>query len=476
MNSPRSTVLAAVVLLSLIGVHAGVCLAKEVARTRDGDRWLVAKRQPDGYWLVSYDSARGSVSGSVVLTDGTSVLIDCDVTDVVGDDFLLDCHAPDGDGWDWLASTALPRKFLGEAPDPAKTHPRSAPSPGSPPSDGSRPPRIWLLGASGNEGGDLVLVRSDDAGTTWQHLATFRDAAEAELQFVDRDHGWVATTPEAGPSSLFATGDGGDTWLDQTEALPSAPGRIGVVAFADPQRGAVAIAHGRDRAATSSIVSTADGGTSWRLSSRDATLELTNGCMLPDGHGFMIGEQTFVSYPPIQGPVGRGTDDFGANWHPQFADTVCSGYSTVWVGLTAAGLTEYFHSPDPSERARRISLPSGAGRAPFLAAVGDQHAWISVRSRGDSARTELYVTHDRGETWHALFAPTAEGESVRQLRASDTKRLLAIASDVEAGTSRALWSVSGGVSWRDLALPAEVSWIVVAAVELRSEVGAKEGS
>jgi hypothetical protein len=59
---------------------------------------------------------------------------------------------------------------------------------------------------------DAVSVRAThDGGTTWRKAVTVAYSAFPEsLQFVDRDHGWLA----AG-TGIFATVDGGQTWTRQ---------------------------------------------------------------------------------------------------------------------------------------------------------------------------------------------------------------------------------------------------------------------
>ena len=77
MISGRNVVAAAAGVTLVLA--ALTTLAKQTAVTRDGERWLVSKEQNGETWLVTYDTGRNTVSGSVTTTAGDSVLLDCDV-------------------------------------------------------------------------------------------------------------------------------------------------------------------------------------------------------------------------------------------------------------------------------------------------------------------------------------------------------------------------------------------------------------
>lgn len=96
--------------------------AKEVAQSRDGERWLVAKHQSGQEWLVTYDVTRGTVSGSVASEEG-AVLIDCNVIGMADDAFDLACFSAIDEGWTFLTQTRVAREFFEWPPDPEMLHP-----------------------------------------------------------------------------------------------------------------------------------------------------------------------------------------------------------------------------------------------------------------------------------------------------------------------------------------------------------------
>lgn len=104
------------------------CPAAEVARTREGSRWLISKSLGQDDWLITYDRDRGVVSGSVRSVGGEPTLLDCDVTSFDPQRFFLSCYAAVPSGWEFAAQTSLQRSFLGYPDDPSTVGPTPRPT------------------------------------------------------------------------------------------------------------------------------------------------------------------------------------------------------------------------------------------------------------------------------------------------------------------------------------------------------------
>ncbi|MEM7244849.1 MAG: YCF48-related protein [Acidobacteriota bacterium] len=109
--------------------------------------------------------------------------------------------------------------------------------------------RVYLYG------GDGLIRRSDDAGTTWSMpLTTGSVLLVNDIEMRDRDRGW-AVTGAHGNGEILQTLDGGDTWLDRT---PAEHDHYRSVTFLDDDFGFVTAVGGR-------IHRTTDGGDTWTL-------------------------------------------------------------------------------------------------------------------------------------------------------------------------------------------------------------------
>lgn len=117
--------------LLLILAMSTVATAADVARTRDGDRWLISKQLDGEEWLISYDADRGMVSGTVLGAAGRRVLLDCEVDAHDSINFYLGCYEAIPNGWAFIANTQVARSFLGFPDNPRVVLP--TPRPTSPP-------------------------------------------------------------------------------------------------------------------------------------------------------------------------------------------------------------------------------------------------------------------------------------------------------------------------------------------------------
>jgi len=112
----------------------------------------------------------------------------------------------------------------------------------------------WLVGDGG------LVVRSDDAGASWQIPPddVARHGAEGfdfRALAVWGEHAWIAGSPG---TRVFHTADGGQTW-DVSATGQNLP--IRALSFVDPQ-------HGWAVGALGTVLQTSDGGSSWNVQRR----------------------------------------------------------------------------------------------------------------------------------------------------------------------------------------------------------------
>jgi photosystem II stability/assembly factor-like uncharacterized protein len=135
----------------------------------------------------------------------------------------------------------------------------------------------WAVGGNpGTEGDEFTdpvpahdgfLLRSMDGGQTWQMSDEGYTGALHRIWFSDSQNGWAVGGGEAG--LILHTGDGGDSWAEQT--VPAGPmgtaDFVADVAFPDAQNG---YAVGNIGQGTPMVLMTEDGGGTWTV---DTTYE-----------------------------------------------------------------------------------------------------------------------------------------------------------------------------------------------------------
>ncbi len=191
--------------------------------------------------------------------------------------------------------------------------------------------RIWLAS-------DVWLWRSDNLGASWAGIDV---APRPEYAFIDRDHGWTA---QCGPwpceQSFRMTADGGDTW--ETRALPDG---VSVGGFVTSLDGWGRIAEG----GTSRFTYTHDGGVTWQA--QETALTFLAGPTFID-----IKTAFAVTYDPGLPRILQvvSTLDGGQSWRTEFSvnaglnlPKLTTADGRVWVvfseldaGLDLAGSVE----------------------------------------------------------------------------------------------------------------------------------------
>lgn len=148
------------------------------------------------------------------------------------------------------------------------------------------------------------LARGGVAGSRTDPIANI-----ADVQFVDRRHGWVTTT---GRSRVYRTTDGGRTWHVSIPTGCATACEGGSIDFFDARRGYALV---ETRARDHRLFRTEDGGRTWQLVSRPPVYGLV--AFVDGGRGFAFGGEPPGIIGPIQSPpLGYlyETDDGGRTW------------------------------------------------------------------------------------------------------------------------------------------------------------------
>jgi photosystem II stability/assembly factor-like uncharacterized protein len=165
------------------------------------------------------------------------------------------------------------------------------------------PPRFSAYG---------YILRSTDGGDSWFEATEWRGSCFSDVDFVDAIHGWVAagridnSSYETVPL-VFASSDGGETWVNQP--LPVSVDGLNRIAFADMDHGWVVGDGGL-------ILTTNDGGSTWAQQSSGGTDDL-------EAVAFVNATTGWVVSPILH------TIDAGATWAPARADPACIGLSDL---------------------------------------------------------------------------------------------------------------------------------------------------
>ncbi|MCB2204112.1 hypothetical protein KQI65_05130 [bacterium] len=145
-----------------------------------------------------------------------------------------------------------------------------------------------------------VAMKSTDAGLSWQMLTTGTSDALFDVHFFDADN-WMVVGRGA---RVLSTTDGGATFTNESSGLNN----YNEIAF----RGDVGIIVGNK----GTIRRTVNGGEKWSKSSSGTDLELT---------GVSFGDDSTIVVCGINGTILRSTD-YGKTWNPATANLPLSAY------------------------------------------------------------------------------------------------------------------------------------------------------
>lgn len=299
----------------------------------------------------------------------------------------------------------------------------------------------WVVGrAQGKPGAPgLFVLRTSDGGASWQSSALplspeeAASIASAAPHFLDVQNGWIALKVQSGINfslgRLFATQDGGLTWVERALPLGEA------VRFVDPARGWVVGGPGGGQ-----LFHTQDGGLSWEAQILPLTGYLAYDSAYIGLPQFRDARNGYLPVTLVNGDTSRlvlfETSDGGATWHPGTTRTL-GGSSpparTVPFSLEAGGGwwaagpdagRLYRASPDGAE-----AVPQSAGDFPgdvlALDFTDSETGWV-LAQEGICSGTKLPY----GES----LPPGSE-----PLRCQSTTRLLS--------------TINGGNTWSELTPP-----------------------
>lgn len=358
--------------------------------------------------------------------------------------------------------------------------------------------RKTFVGAAGLTGGvgwamnGLGFWITRDGGSTWitatpKHVRIAGDAYAriADVQFVDRDHGWLSASdvfggfhlPKNAPSwrhmEIDRTTDGGRTWH---ASVP--PGCLEVcgeshLSFVDARQGFASAAHG--------FYGTSDGGATWTRISRPPFGGAIT--FLDARHGFGVSDPARWGGPQYAVPFGGGipyrTTDGGRTWMrvPLPAPVAYAGWARAASPVAFFGaegvLPVRFREPR-THLQRLVVYTSSNGGASWTAHIApadvrwsrsfftwgvpatglfsaaSPRVWIVNGSRA------LFTTTDSGRSWRMVrpldLPPRATIWSVSFTAPDDGWAIFWLPSG-NSGSGALVRTTDGGVSWAPLAPP-----------------------
>lgn len=259
----------------------------------------------------------------------------------------------------------------------------------------------FIGSATGHTG---VILKTTDAGVTWNTKTYFDFTSFGGLDFPDRDHGWVV-----GDSAVILhTSDGGESW-DQTPIvdLPIADTiSLWRVHFVD-------VAHGWIIGIKGILMVTADSGRTWTLENSSTTFSLADIDMQSSTLGWVIGNH---------GTILHTTD--GRHWSPQNSGSILDLWAIDMVddlnGWIVGSAGELLRTTDGG--ATWVRQNSGlVGRLNDVFFVDPSTGWV-VGNDGVILRyqpgTDSWLQQTSGTTrtlFNAAFTSTGYGIVVGEL-------------------------------------------------------------
>jgi photosystem II stability/assembly factor-like uncharacterized protein len=238
------------------------------------------------------------------------------------------------------------------------------------------------------------------------------------VQFVDKKHGWMSVILDADPTSLAKGGhhfeidrttDGGRTWHWSLPPGCSATCGASTINFLDARHG-YALAwwvRMRDRHSGMKFFRTDDGGSTWKLASRPSVGgQIT---FLNQREGFVVETQPIIGLiAPIPEPALLShTIDGGRTWssyqipsrsHWMQVPFISFGRHLVVAGLAPRHVNgpNAFYTSDDGGKHWSARTPPRGKRLPTSFSAGSPSMWAL------SAGHDLFVTHDRGQSWRKI--------------------------------------------------------------------------
>jgi photosystem II stability/assembly factor-like uncharacterized protein len=223
------------------------------------------------------------------------------------------------------------------------------------------------------------LYTTSDGGLTWRHAASLGNSqlqgmpvpsgsqnckpSLGQVEFSSTSVGWLSVS--CAESSMLVTRDGGTTWKVPSFPIPSSTGcpcYVQMPNFADSTHGMLVVSGQDGLGGTTVLLTTSDGGTTWRESKRPGT-----------GYVLLL---DFVDSSDV------------------FALVTPPG----WSKLSKGGF-ELYHSPDGGGSWTLVNAGVPATWPPgFLQFVDLNHGFEA----NINGATELLITADGGKSWKSI--------------------------------------------------------------------------
>jgi photosystem II stability/assembly factor-like uncharacterized protein len=263
---------------------------------------------------------------------------------------------------------------------------------------------VWASGSGG------TWLRTTDGGATW-HAAIVVGAEALDfrgVQALDETTAWLLSSGPGDKSRIYKTTDAGGHWTLQY-TNPDAKGFFDAIAFWNPVHGVVV---GDPVDGQFAILTTSDGGTTWKRQSTPAAL---------------------------------------ANEGAFAASNTClrvNGNRLAWFGTGGPGAARVFRSQDGGLSWSVASTPmrnDGASAGIFSIAFSDARHGVAVG--GDYAKpveatSNMAITADGGSAWTASTGPGPNGFRSAVVYVAGHRAWIA------TGTNGSDVSVDNGKNWR----------------------------
>jgi photosystem II stability/assembly factor-like uncharacterized protein len=355
------------------------------------------------------------------------------------------------------------------APAPRPVFPVPSPTPVVPASysatyDFISPSIGWAAVTSNADDRATKVFKTTDGSRHWQQIyAGTLAAAGAEIHFLDRTHGYIASPNQLG---LFRTSDGGVHW--KVMSLPSLSGEV-TITIADWMHAWFLKFDGQTPNARFYLYSTEDGGVTWsqRAWPNDAFPMAIAGrpglLFRPGGEGWTgsSGEMPFV----------YSTSDGGGSWRahaiavsasdfPQGkgAPPGMSAYSVAAQILPKSGVIAFVRDYNGDTIAltsfnegvswRTVKAPPGSARFEDITFLDAGH-WWAWRSGF------LYKTSDAGATWNETkVGPLLDNWNYSPAHVIDAEHAWSSMTFIaKEGVSALSMTTDGGASWNPVNVP-----------------------
>lgn len=245
----------------------------------------------------------------------------------------------------------------------------------------------WAVGDP--QGGYATIYRTTDGGAAWVRKGSLTNVPNTELSKVfaiSAGEAWAV-----GMGAILHTSDGGDSW---TNRIPTAYKSISFQGICSPD-GVNVWATGGSYNGCATILKSGDGGLTW--------MQQTNGDVSLADHLLGISAVNASTAWTVGGNLGGGyvvlrTSDGGTTWTTNYTfgfgdanEVSAVNATTVWVACDGQILRS-------TNRGKDWDAPSSPPFTMGISAVSSKEAWAVVN--GESTRSgSILHTRDGGTTW-----------------------------------------------------------------------------